>query len=227
VTTENIPSKDPADEGTLGGTLRSVFRKMMQGTDGMLPATVVSYNRTTNMATVRPIVALLTTGGAIVPRASVASVPVLALGGGGFVLNFPLQPGDRGWIEASDRDISLFMQSMSDDQPPNTMRLHSFEDGRFIPDVFAAYDVSEVADDAMTIQSLDGAVRVELSPARIRMVAPDVLIDTEQLTVNGPTLLNGDVETVGTLTNNDVDVGSTHTHGGVQTGGGNTGVPNS
>lgn len=225
MTTENIPSKDPADEGTLGGTLRSVFRKMLQGTDGMLPATVIAYDRATNMATVRPIIALLTTGGDIVPRAQVARVPVVALGGGGFVINFPLQPGDRGWIEASDRDISLFMQGMSDDQPPNTMRLHSFEDGRFLPDVFAAYDVGDVGDDAMTIQSLDGSVRIELSPVRIRMVAPDVQIDTDQLTVNGPTLLNGDVETVGTLTNNGVDVGSTHPHSGVQTGGGNSGPP--
>lgn len=219
VTDENIPSKDPADEGSLGGALRSVFRKLMQGTDGMLPATVVSYDRTANVATVRPLIALLTTSGETVQRAQVAQVPVMALGGGGFVINFPLQPGDLGWIEASDRDISLFMQSMSDDQPPNTLRLHSFEDGRFIPDVFAAYDVSEVADDAMTIQSLDGAVRLELSPSGIKMTAPDVTINTDQMTVNG------NVATVGTLTNNGVDVGSNHTHTGVQTGGGTSGPP--
>ena len=135
------------------------------------------------------------------------------------MINVPLQPGDRGWIEASDRDISLFLQS-GDDAAPNTLRLHSFEDGRFIPDMFAAFDVSDVAEDAMTIQSADGAVRLELSPAGIKMTAPDVTIDTDLLTVNG------NVATVGTLTNNGVDVGSTHTHGGVQTGGGNTAPPN-
>ena len=218
VTDENIPSKDPADEGSLGGALRSVFRKLMQGTDGMLPATVVSYDRTANVATVRPLIALLTTSGGIVQRAQVAQVPVIALGGGGFVINFPLQPGDRGWIEASDRDISLFLQS-GDDAAPNTLRLHSFEDGRFIPDMLAAFDVSDVAEDAMTIQSANGAVRLELSPAGIKMTAPGVTIDTDLLTVNG------NVETVGTLTNNGVDVGSTHTHTGVQTGGGTSGPP--
>jgi len=218
MTDENIPSKDPADEGSLGGALRSVFRKLMQGTDGMLPATVVSYDRPSNMATVRPMIALLTTSGEMVKRAQVAQVPVLALGGGGFVINFNLPPGTPGWIEASDRDISLFMQSMSDDQPPNTLRLHSFEDGRFIPDVFAAYDVSEVADDAMTIQSLDGAVRVELSPTKIRYVAPLHEFD-------GRAKFNDGVETFGILENNGVDVGSTHTHTGVQTGGGTSGPP--
>lgn len=218
MTDENIPSKDPADEGSLGGALRSVFRKLMQGTDGMLPATVVSYDRTANVATVRPLIALLTTSGETVKRAQVAQVPVIALGGGGFVINFPLQAGDRGWIEASDRDISLFLQS-GDDAAPNTLRLHSFEDGRFIPDLYAAFDVSEVAGDAMTIQSTNGAVRLELSPAGIKMTAPDVTINTDQLTVNG------NVVTVGTLTNNGVDVGSTHTHTGVQTGGGTSGPP--
>lgn len=217
MTDENIPSKDPADEGSLGGALRSVFRKMMQATDGMLPATVVSYDRAANVATVRPLIALLTTGGAQVQRAQLAQVPVLALGGGGFVINFPLQPGDRGWIEASDRDISLFLQS-GGDAPPNTLRLHSFEDGRFIPDVFAAFDVSDVAEDAMTIQSADGAVRIELSPTRIRYVSPLHEFD-------GPAKFNDDVETFGTLKNNDVNVGSTHTHGGVQTGGGTSGPP--
>ena len=217
MTDENIPSKDPADEGSLGGALRSVFRKLMQGTDGMLPATVVSYDRTANVATVRPLIALLTTSGETVKRAQVAQVPVMALGGGGFVINFPLRPGDRGWIEASDRDISLFLQS-GDDAAPNTLRLHSFEDGRFIPDVFAAYDVSEVADDAVTIQSLDGAVRVELSPAKIRYVAPLHEFD-------GRAKFNDGVETFGILENNGVDVGSTHTHTGVQTGGGTSGPP--
>jgi hypothetical protein len=132
----------------------------------MLPAVVVSYDRESNTAEVRPTIALLTTSGEVVPRASVARVPVLALGGGGFVVNFPLLPGDRGWIEASDRDISLWMQGLAPDQRPNTLRLHSFEDGRFIPDVFRGFDASDVGADAMTIQSLDGAVRVELHAGR-------------------------------------------------------------
>ena len=86
MSTDNIPSKDPADEGTLGGAFRAVFRKMMMSADGMLPATVVAYDRASNTATVRPIVALLTTSGAKVPRAQIARIPVLALGGGGLSL---------------------------------------------------------------------------------------------------------------------------------------------
>ncbi len=215
---EPIPSKDPANDSTLGGALREVFRKLLMSTDGMLPGVVVSYDRETNTAEVRPTIALLTTAGEIIPRPAVARVPVLALGGGGFVINFPLQPGDRGWIEASDRDISLWMQSLAADQRPNTLRLHSFEDGRFLPDVFREFDVSDVGADAMTIQSLDGAVRVELSPSRIRYVAPLHEFD-------GNAKFNNDVDTYGALRNNDVPVGSTHTHDGVQSGTGTSGRP--
>lgn len=211
------PSKDPADEGTLAGTFRQVFRKLLQNVDGMLPAVVESYDREANVATVRPVIALLTTTGAKVPRAAVARVPVLALGGGGFVLNFPLKQGDRGWIEASDRDISLFVQSMNDAHP-NTLRMHSFEDGRFIPDVFGAFEVGDVADDAVTLQSYDGSVRIEMSPTRIRYVAPLHEFD-------GLAKFNDGVHTFGDLKNNDVDVGSNHPHSGVQTGGGNSGPP--
>lgn len=220
----DIPSKDPADESSLGGTLRSVFRKMMQSTDSMLPARVLSYDRATNTATVQPNIALLTTSGTKVPRAQVAKVPVLALGGGGFTINFPLQPGDHGWIESSDRDISLFLQGMEADTQPNTLRMHSFEDGRFIPDVFGSFDFSSVADDAMTIQNQDGTVRVEISPTEIKYIAP-------QHTFIGPVKFEDETTFDALATFNDDTITNgirftTHTHGGVQTGGGNTGVPN-
>lgn len=223
------PSKDPADESGLAGSFRSVFRKVLQSTDGMLPAEVISYDRESNTATVRPIIAVLTMDSQIVKRAQIAKVPVIALGAGGFVVNFPMQPGDMGWIEASDRDISLFMQSLSE-SPPNTQRMHSFEDGRFIPDVFRSYDVSGVAEDAMTIQSLNGTVRVELSPSKIRYVAPLHEFDgavklKDTLEVIGTSTLRDDVATTGALTNNGVNVGSTHTHSGVQSGGGTSGPP--
>lgn len=219
----NIPSKDPADESTLGGAFRAIFRKMLQGVDGMLPAKVLSYDRATNVATVQPLIAVLTTDGQRVDRASVARVPVLALGGGGFLINFPLQPGDLGWIEASDRDISLYMQSLGDSQP-NTFRLHSFEDGRFIPDMLRNFELDDVAEDAMTIQSANGLSRVEISASRVRLKTPEVLIDTNQMTVNGVTTFNSEVTFNDDTVTNGIRF-TTHTHSGVTTGGGTSGPP--
>lgn len=212
----NLPSQDPADTGTLAGTLRATFRKMMQGVDSMLPARVLAYDRENNVATVQPIIAVLTTDGSTVPRAQVARVPVLALGGGGFVINFPLKAGDLGWIEASDRDISLYMQSFNESQP-NTVRMHSFEDGRFIPDMMKNFDVAGVGDDSMVIQSTDGATRIEISPAKItytsaehEFVGPVTFKDLA--TFEDDTITNGRRFT-------------THKHLGVTTGGGVSGNP--
>ena len=140
------PSIDPADEDSLPGVFRSVLQKFLQQTDDMLPAVVIAYDRATNRATVQPHIMLGTTDGRKISRAQIASVPVLNLGAGGFVLSFPVKPGDLGWIKASDRDISLYLQGGAKEEWPNTKRLHSFEDGLFIPDALKGFTV--VAEDA-------------------------------------------------------------------------------
>lgn len=208
------PDKDPADEGTLQGMLRATFRKLLQGVDGMLPAVVLNYDRASNRATVRPMVSLLMTTGEVLQRAAVASVPVLAHGAGGFVITYPVKAGDLGWLEASDRDISLFMQALRESQP-NTTRMHSFEDARFIPDAFRGYTLpsgTNAADD-MTIQSLDGSVAVVLKPGAVVVRAPAVSIEaTGTITLQagaGVTIQGQDW--------------ATHQHSGVDTGPGNTG----
>lgn len=228
----NIPSKDPADDGTLGGAFRAVFKKMLQNVDGMLPARVIQYDRVSNMATVQPIVAVLTTDGAKVSRAQIARVPVLCLGAGGYLINFPVKAGDLGWIEASDRDISLAMQGLKEAQP-NTVRLHSFEDGRFIPDIFNTYTIAgDVGADDMVIQNLDGTVRIIVGPDRIRAVHP-TLIEIEapdvkligDLEVTGTSLLTGYVTATAGAEIAGIDF-ETHTHSGVDPGAGNSGPPN-
>lgn len=206
-------SKDPADDESMGAMLRNVFRKMLMQIDGQLPARVVSYDRARNTATVQPLVSLLTSSGAALARAPLASVPVLAIGGGGFVINFPLQVGDMGWIEASDRDIALFMQAAGNDTAqPNSKRLHSFSDGRFIPDVFDAYAVAGDDDAAMVIQSLDGSVAISLHPTKIKLKAPTIEMEGIVSQIGGAFIING-IEF------------NTHQHTGVEPGPNNTGGP--
>ncbi len=189
----NIPSRNPAAEGHLGGVLKVAIKKAMQAIDGQLPCIVVSYDRVANRALVRPLISLVTTTGEPIVRAQVASVPVLALGGGGFCINFPLQPGDLGWIEASDRDISLFIQQMQQSKP-NTFRMHSFEDGRFIPDAFRRYTFNSEDAANMVIQSYDGTVKIALGPDLINVVAPNVTVNATT------TIVNSDVTTVNSVT---------------------------
>lgn len=217
----NIPSIDPADEGTMTGLLRHVFNKLMQGVDGMLPARVVAFNNDRNgpRVTVQPLIALVTTGGAQVPRAQVASLPVFQFGAGGFLLSFPIKTGDLGWIMASDRDISVFLQSYAASRP-QTFRRQNFADAVFIPDIMRGYSIAGEDEENAVLQSADGSVKISLWPDKLKIVAPLVEIVTPSVTMTGDLVVAGEITAGGTTINL-----STHTHSGVEPGGGNSGPP--
>lgn len=213
------PSIDPADEGTLTGTMRHVFNKMMQGVDGMLPARVVAFNgdRNAPRVTVQPLVAVLTTEGKQVSRAQVQSLPVFQFGAGGFVLSFPIRAGDLGWILASDRDISTFLQGYAESRP-NTLRRQSFADALFIPDVMRGYSIADADQERAVWQSTDGTVRISMSDNQIKIIAPDVEIEAETVKIEAESIALVSDE----LTHNGVNIGSDHQHtnsGGTGTGG--------
>lgn len=187
MTNTTIPSRNPAKNGTLGGLLQLAFRKSLESTDGQLPCKVISYNRTTNKAVVQPLINIVTTDGAQHDHGQYLNVPVLALGGGGFCVTFPLVAGDLGWIEASDRDISLFVQSVKKGMAsakPNTFRIHSFEDGRFIPDAFTQYTHSSEDNANMIIQSYGGTVKIALGTGLININADTVTVNSKNAVVN-------------------------------------------
>lgn len=213
------PSRDPADDGTFLGTLNQVLKKHLQGVDDMLPARVVSYDRATNRAQVLPLVRILTTDGRQLNRAQIASVPVVQLGGGNAVLSFNLAPGDLGWIKANDRDISIFLQSY-EASAPNTLRLHSFQDAVFVPDVMTGYTINAEDEGNAVLQTLDGSVRVALWPDRVKLTAGAV-----SCTV-GPASTDfvGPVNIPDGATINGIPFG-THRHVGVDPGVGTSGGP--
>lgn len=209
------PSGDPADDDSLAGTLRSAFRKFMQQTDGMLPARVIAVKTSANgdRVTVAPLVSVLTTDGRLVSRAQIASVPVVQIGGGGIVLRFPIKPGDLGHIKASDRDVSLFLQGFKE-SAPNTLRLHSFQDAWFYPDVMRGWTIAGEDAEATVLQTLDGVTRIALGTNRIKMA---VGAKSVTITPAGTTIIGG-------LVVDGITFG-THLHTGVQAGGSNTGGP--
>lgn len=246
---QDIPSVDGANLGTLNGAFREILGKFLQNIDDMLPAIVVSYDRANQRVQVQPLIMVLKTNGAPVPRAPLAELPVFQIGAGGFVLNFNLKPGDLGFIKASDRDISLFLQSYSQ-STPNTFRKHSFEDAIFLPAPLAGIQINGEDEENCVLQTLDGKQRIAIWSDRIKMTSAagsdsssitilptHVIIDTPLTTFTGNIVTDGtrgdgDATFEGTLRAH-VDVIAVddnislvhHVHGGVQPGGGNTGEP--
>jgi hypothetical protein len=148
-------SNNPVNDGTLAGLLRLAFRKWTQYLDNQLPAKVIAYDRSTNRAQVQPFIVMVTSTNLQVIRAQIASVPVRMWGGGGTIASFNLAAGDFGWLHANDRDISLFKQNHKN-SPPNTKRLHSFEDAVFEPDPMTDFTINSENLSDFVIQSRDG-----------------------------------------------------------------------
>ena len=214
----NNPSINPADNGSLAGSIKFAYSKMIQQTDGMLPAKVINYDRATNRVQVELLITLITTGGAQVPRPQIASLPVLILGGGGYMISFPLNSGDLGWVSANDRDISLFLQSYAQ-SPPNTERVKNFSDGLFIPDAMTGYTIDGADSDSLVIQNKSGTEKVTLGTAGIKVesavevevTAPLVTVDASTVSISSPAIsismtsptniiqLNGSILATGTI----------------------------
>lgn len=193
----NNPDIDPANNESLAGTLRFAFYKMLQGVNGMLPAEVISYDRTNNRVQVQLLIAVVSTGGAQISRPQIASIPVLLLGGGDFFMSFNLNPGDLGWVIANDRDISLFLQTYSQ-AAPNTGRIKSFSDGVFIPSVMTGYTIAGGDLGKAILQNLDGTVKITLETGKITISAPLVEIDGYNPSIITPT--GGTLAVIGNIT---------------------------
>jgi hypothetical protein len=231
----NAPSRNPAGNDTLTGLLNFVLLKFLQSVDGCLPAVVLAYDPITNRAQVQPQIAQVTTGNEQVARAQVASVPVARWGAGGFLIYFPVSTGDKGWLIANDRDISIFKQTGLK-SPPNTNRLHSFEDGWFLPDsAFAGVSLADAS--KCCVQSYDGTTSITLGGGVITLTSPtEIVLNTPLLSIAGQIVAGTDssfdqtASFNGKITTTDDVVARTisllnHVHGGVETGGGETDGP--
>lgn len=209
---EQEPSKNPADaEGGLIGLLRVAILKAQQSQDGQLPGVVMSYDRASNTAQIQPSIVVVGTEGQILQRAPIASVPVLALAGGNFTLRFPVKAGDAGWIEASDRDISLYMQAAAKQiTKPNSKRMHSFSDGRFVPDSFGKAVIASDNFERVVLQTLDGETYIAVGD-------DGVFVKGTKLEIDAPTTFKKPVEMLEGLTVDGIQFDS-HGHDGVQSG---------
>lgn len=178
------PSVDPASIGDLFGTVRLVLTKFLQGVDDMLPAKVIAYDRATNLACVQPLITMITTTNIVVQRDQLASIPVFQYGAGGFVLSFPVNTGDLGWIKANDRDISNFLKFFAQSQP-NTVRKHNFSDAVFIPDnMLRGVTIASEDNANVVLQNLAGTVKVALWSNKVKVVATTVDVECTTATVN-------------------------------------------
>ncbi len=165
------------DEDVLTGAFNVLSNYINKKMQNSLPVKVTWVSEDRKKVNVQPQIMIVGTDGTPVPRGEIKGIPVSHDGAGGFLFSFPIKIGDLGWIDASDRDISLFTQSYSEVKP-NTKRMHSFSDARFIPDIMTNFTIAEEDSAAMVIQNRDSTVKISLDNDRIKIKAPKLVIET-------------------------------------------------
>lgn len=157
----------------------------LHNNDNMLPAVVISYDRAANLVTCRPLIQVVLANNVLKQRNPLTKIHALSIGAGNFHINFPIKPGDLGWICAADRDLTKFRDTLAE-AAPNSDRAHTFSDGLFIPDVFRKYTINGEDSDAMVIQSTDSKTRISIRGDNIKITAPSkVTVDVPQSEFTG------------------------------------------
>lgn len=171
---------------------QAISQHMRDNVDDMLPATVVSYNAATNRAVVKPLSVMVDSAGKQIEREPIGDIPVYRYGGGGFVVTLPVQPGDFGWLKASDRDITHNLTATGTQARPQTGRTHSFSDGMFYPDT--ASNVPGASGSEMSMRSISGGSKLDIGSSNIGLDSSNIALASSTMAATIPTTTwDGDI----------------------------------
>ena len=160
-------NRDPeTDYSDLTDALKFFFRQMMKGLYVCIPGIIDSYNPTTKRATVHPAINLQYTEGTTTQQSSIANVPVVWPGGGGFSLLSPLPSGSPVSIFFSQRGITQFKEVFTEADPGSG--LFAKEDAFIIPS-FGALSVTPASTTGIVLQSEDGVDFVSIEDGLIEI----------------------------------------------------------
>ena len=155
------------NENLLPDLVREILAATKRSLEVSIPCIVTKVISRTKV-NVRPLIKIVARNGESTDRAIIEGLPVATFGAGDKFISFPVAVGNIGYLDACDRDISLFLQSYSNVEPP-TDRMHSFSDARFVPDIMTNITVAAEDSTAMVIQTRDGVVKIAIDNDEIRI----------------------------------------------------------
>lgn len=177
-------SRNNNDNDLLTGAFNVMFNHINKKMQNSLPVKVTKVSDDRKFVDVQPQILVVDSEGGTIIRGEIKGIPVVTSGAGNFLISFNITAGDLGWIEASDRDISLFKQAY-DQSKPNTKRMHNFSDSRFVPDIMTGFTIDEEDDGALVIQNKAGNIKIALDENEIRIKKDDITIVLSGNSVTG------------------------------------------
>jgi Phage protein Gp138 N-terminal domain len=163
-----------------------------------LPAVVVSFDATRRTCVLQPTIKMHITdeheGQQWVELPLLLDVLVQFPGGGGFVMTFPLAPGDEGLVVFSARCVDAWWER-GDVQVQAEHRMHDLSDGFFIPTVRSLPNVEgDISSTDVELRAVDPAgPRVTLRPDdSVEVSSPGVVtVTAATINLNGVVVING------------------------------------
>lgn len=177
-------SRNNNDDDSLTGAFNVINNYINKKMQNSLPVKVTKVSSDRKFVDVQPQILVVDADGGTKIRGEIKGIPVVTLGAGNFLISFNISVGDLGWIESSDRDISLFKQSY-DQSKPNTKRMHNFSDSRFVPDVMTGFEIAVEDAGALVIQNKAGNIKIALDEDEIRIKKDDITLVLSGNSVTG------------------------------------------
>ena len=191
----SLPTYGIGNNPSMDEVIAKFYHKLLIELQVMIPAAIVSYDRATHIAIVQPLNNRVDIQGRELQRAQM-KVTVMRHYAGKYLIDFPLEVGDTGWVIACDRDSSAIKQYNPDVNGvmkgvniPITGELHQYYFGYFIPDRWgdkyntdsehnAQLSKGEIDEKRLVIQSADGSQRISIGQCDIKVYSTNTTINT-------------------------------------------------
>ena len=165
-TEEALPMFNRDEIATEAGSFDVMFRLHDIKRECVMPAKVEKYDRSTRLATIKPLVQKFKTtqdGKVFWDRDSYEEIPVVSPFHGGFTIDFPVNEGDQGYLIAIDRPWDEIFDTIQekgkewDGKPgkPDDESLATFEQGVFIPSNYGRILIDDEDEGNLVIARVD------------------------------------------------------------------------
>lgn len=144
---------------TLTQVIQTALERFAGDLHTAMPATIVSYDRSTQKATVQPSFKRRTKTGQVFSFPVVTNVPCLFPRSTDFSLTFELKPQDSGLLICAQRSLDRWLEKGGEVDPQDP-RKHSFTDGIFIPGLFSFNDSAPAEQNITVLKNKDTRFRM-------------------------------------------------------------------
>lgn len=214
-------------KSNLESVIATAIDSSLKNIHTVLPGKIIEFYASEQLADIQPAIKR-NINGELINLPVLTKVPVRFLKSGDFTITFPLKKDDEIALYFVERSIDNWLQN-GDIQSPDDYRKFDLSDAYAVPVLYSQKNkISDFDEENLVIKSTNGNSKIVLKKDG------NISIETKANTEikSAKTIINNDLEVVGTVkaqaveaTNSlqisGVEVGR-HSHGGVQSGGANT-----